>query len=92
MKLAPSHSHKRSPHLPALSIMHRPQACKRTMDCKCRECVAAAAAFSVDDLRAIKSNISYGTCCIAFTGVCVLGDELRLTGAASSAPPHPTNE
>lgn len=37
------------------------QACKRTMDCKCPECVAAAAAFSVDDLRAIKSNITYGT-------------------------------
>jgi len=33
------------------------------MDCKCPECVAAAAAFSVNDLRAIKSNITYGARC-----------------------------
>lgn len=34
--------------------------CKRSMDCKCPECLAASAAFSIDDLKAFSSTISYG--------------------------------
>jgi hypothetical protein len=34
--------------------------CKRTMTCKCKECVAANAAFSVDDLKQFSSKIDYG--------------------------------
>lgn len=67
----------RSTHHIALAPPHH-QACKRTMDCKCPECAAAAAAFSVDDLRAIKSNISYGKFCL---GVAVLLRFLRLRGS-----------
>ena len=35
-------------------------ACKRSMDCTCPECVAAAAAFSVEDLKQFSSTIDYG--------------------------------
>lgn len=47
-------------HFLVPSLAATKQACKRNMDCKCPECLAASAAFSVDDLRSITSNIRYG--------------------------------
>lgn len=34
-------------------------ACKRSMDCTCPQCAAAAAEFSVEDLKQFSSSINY---------------------------------